>query len=278
MTCHLLSVFFSPRLGRGYRSVITLFHILSTGLHEVAEYITRHYIEEKFTMRSRRKLIGILAAVVLMGVLPGVAAANTTEAIAETGGMTLTIPGVPVTVSVTLDQFGNIDTIGIDDTGFVATRTGKHKMRFSNGTTDGSTEIRIEADGEELSTELRTLNFADVLGDNVWTGDIFGTGDTTTVTFTVVQAGSGSETYAEITSVVVDTLFDFMVDGPETELTAAGVTSEAESEAEIEFFFDGFFRGDKRAQRVRGAYGTRSISISYHSTQDGEIVVVTRTT
>lgn len=193
-------------------------------------------------MRIHRRLIGIAAGVVLLGVLPGVAAADTTAAIAETGAITLTIPGAPVTVSVTLDDFGNIDTVGIDDAGFAATRTGEHQLRFSKGAGEGSTEIRIETDGEELTTELRTSNFADALGDNVWSGDIFGTGAITTVTFTVAQAGSGDETYAEITAVVVGTPFDFMLDGPETELTGAGVTFEAESEAEIEFFSDGFLK------------------------------------
>lgn len=61
------------------------------------------------------------------------------------------------------------------------------------------------------------VDVGDLAGTHVWTGDIFGSGETTTVSFTVVQVGSGDGAYLEITAVEVASPFVFAVEGPKTE-------------------------------------------------------------
>lgn len=192
-------------------------------------------------MKTHKRVFGVLAGVALVAVLPGIASADTTEAIADTGGMTLMIPGVPVTVVVTLDDFGSISTVEISDTTFDPTKEEPGKMRFvrDNGA-DGSTVIDIKAKGSKLSAKLKTTNLDDILGANVWTGDIFGTGEATTVTFNVAQASDNGFSYAEITSVAVDSPFANTVEGPHAETDDDDGEVERKSKAHIEFASDGF--------------------------------------
>lgn len=183
-----------------------------------------------------------------MGVLPSAAAAHTTEAIADTGGMSLSLNvlGAPVVVGVTLDAFGNIIEVVITDgasgdAGFGRTRSGEHKVQFTRDSADGSTVINVKAKNSKLSVKLRTSNLSDVLGTHVWTGDIFGSGTATKVTFMI---GTPNGPYAEITSVSVDdTTPAYRIDGPYTERDDDDDEDEDEyeSKARITFFSeDGF--------------------------------------
>lgn len=194
-------------------------------------------------MGYRKRLLGIAAAAVLVGVLPGIAAANTTEAIAETGGMNLTLPGVPIDLDVVLDDFGNIDTVSFDF-GFTKDHESDHKVTFAK-TDDGSTVVKVKAEGAKLTAKVKTSNFGDLVGDHVWTGDIFGTGVASTVSFTIVQVGSGDSAYLEITSVAVTSPFESSVEGPRTEAGHGGDEDEYESKATIEFFDNGYTKSLK---------------------------------
>ncbi|NHZ70116.1 MAG: hypothetical protein GWP18_00570 [Proteobacteria bacterium] len=194
-------------------------------------------------MRHRKRLLGVVAGVVLVGALPSIAAANTTEAIAQTGGMTLTLPGVPVALGVTLDEFGKIDTVTFDSS-FTQDQTSDHKVTFERGSADGSTTVKVKAKGEKLSAKVKTSNLGDLVGTHIWTGDIFGTGETTTVTFDVAEVAAGGATYLEIVGPpVVTTTLDHTIEGPTTESDDHDSDDdeyEYESKAKIEFRMDGF--------------------------------------
>lgn len=147
------------------------------------------------------------------------ASANASEAVATRDGMTLAIPipGVPVTIGTTLDEFGNISEVVVDNADFILTESGDHKVRFTRDTGDGSTRVKVTAKESKLTASFRTSNLADVVGNNVWTADIFGTGDITTVTFTMTSATGPLGDYGRITAVDVNSMFVIDVKGPDTE-------------------------------------------------------------
>jgi len=195
-------------------------------------------------MGYRKRLLSLAAAVVLVGALPGAAAANTTEAIADTGGMSLTLPGVPIALEVVLDQFGNIDSVSFD-TSFTQDHDAAHKVTFTS-TADGSTVVKVKAEGSELTAKVKTSNLTDLVGAHTWSGDIFGSGETTTVGYTLAIVGSGDGAYLEIVpgSVMVTTSLPYTVDGPYTE-TDDDDEQEYESKVKIQFTDAGYTKSLK---------------------------------
>ncbi len=192
-------------------------------------------------MRHRRRLLSLIAGVVLVGALPTIAAANTTEAVAETGGMTLTMPGVPgITVGVTLDEFGNITQVSVDGTDVIQNSAPVHKVTFDLGT-DGSTTVQVKAKGEKLSTKVKTSNLGSLVGAQTWTGDIFGAGFPATVNYTIAQVG-GAMPYLEITSVDVVSDVANTINGPFTGTDGDDDDNEQEyeSQAMVTFTQDGY--------------------------------------
>jgi len=190
-------------------------------------------------MRRSSRILGVLAGILMVGALPGMASANTTEAIADTGGMTLTIPGVPVTIGVTLDDYGAISSVDVSDAAFVATKETTHRVRFvrDNGS-DPATVVQVKAKGAKVSTTLKSADLGDVLGDQVWSSDIFGTGEMTTVTFNVAEV-PGDMPHAQITSVDVASPFPYTLAGPSME-SDDDDEDEFESKAKVEFSHDGY--------------------------------------
>jgi len=193
-------------------------------------------------MRHRKRLLSALVGVVLVGTLPSIAAANTTEAIAQTGGMTLSLPGVPLDLGITLDEFGNIRMVTIDPA-LSQNHDSDHKVTFER-TGDGSTVVEVKAAGEKLTAKVKTSNLGELAGDQTWSADIFGTGTDTVVEFSIVTVGSGSEAYLEIAGPPVVT------PAPGIEFSVSGPTSssddddsdewEYESKASITFAMNGF--------------------------------------
>lgn len=188
----------------------------------------------------RLRTLGASALVVALAVLgvPGVALASTSEALADTGGMTLTVEllGVPVDIAVTLDDIGHITEVAVSDPAFDETRSGEHRVRFLNG--DDSTRIEVKARGHKLKSEVKTAGVDDIVGSHTWSADLFGTGTDTVVTFRVAKNAAG---HPELQDVAVDASTlppdaTFEIKGPKHELE----DDEAESKAKIEFFWNGF--------------------------------------
>jgi hypothetical protein len=135
-----------------------------------------------------------LALVALLA-LPATALADTSGPIAQTGGMTATLPllGHPLTVAVTLDGVGNISSVDLDPVGdFSATRLGPHAVSFA--TADGSTRVKIKARGDRMSVKASTGSLDDLLGFGTWTADLFGTDEMTDVAYTIGAADDGTPT------------------------------------------------------------------------------------
>jgi hypothetical protein len=147
----------------------------------------------KCNRRSVTGLVGLTLTALLA--LPAAAFANTSGPIAQTGGMTVTLPllGNPLKVAVTLDVVGNISNVDVDPVGdFSATHVGPHAVSFA--TTDGSTKVSVRAMGDRMSVRASSKSLEDLLGKGTWSADLFGTGDKTNVGYTVGKAGDGSPT------------------------------------------------------------------------------------
>jgi hypothetical protein len=133
-------------------------------------------------LRFAAKLSGF-ALLGLIVAFPGGVAATTNKPIAQTGGMTATLPllGTSLTVAVTLGDTGDISGVGLfPATGLARTSpaTDKEVVRFS--TSDGTTKVTVKAIGSRLSIVAKTKTLADLKGSANWSADVFGTGSKST--------------------------------------------------------------------------------------------------
>jgi len=139
------------------------------------------------------------AALALMLALPAGVAATTNEPIAQTGGMTATLPllGTSLTVAVTLGDTGDISGVSLSPaTGLSQTSptTDKEVVRFS--TSDGTTKVTVKAIGSRLSIVAKSSTLASIEGAANWSAVVFGTGSKSTVPYTIGDDGSGHPTLA----------------------------------------------------------------------------------
>ena len=151
-------------------------------------------------MRIRRPRGRLLATPVALGLvalmaLPMAALATTTAAIAQTGGMTVLLPGLgtPITVDVQLDASGNVSQVNLDPVGtYSASKLSGHAVTFDSA--DGTTQVKIRAGGSRLSVKAAAGTLDALVGSGTWSADVFGTGTKTTVGYTVGKAADGSPT------------------------------------------------------------------------------------
>lgn len=148
-------------------------------------------------MHTSARVSARVAALSLAAILalPAIVLADTSAPIAATGGMTATIPlfGTPLTVAVTLDPVGNVSAVDLDPVGdFEATQVGAHAVSFAS--TGSTAQVRIRAHGSSMSIKAKAGSLADLVGTGSWSADMFGTGEATTVQYTVGDAGGGTPT------------------------------------------------------------------------------------
>ena len=137
---------------------------------------------ETKTILTRRLVAPALIAIALA--FPVGIAANTTEQIAETGGMTLPILGASLTVEIKLDAVGHISEVNFTPAGTLTeTRSSDHRVTFANA--DGTTRVDISARGHKLSVKARTGSLDDLVGSHVWSAAVFGPGTESTVPYTI---------------------------------------------------------------------------------------------
>ena len=145
-------------------------------------------------MKRRTALMVGLAAAALLLIIPGSVLANTNEPIAQTGGMSATLPlmGTAMQVDIALDTVGVIKTVDVNPlNGMTQTKTDPGYVRFA--TSDGKTSVSVLARGGRLSlTERTTLD--NLLGSGSWSADVFGTKAKSTVAYTIGKDGDGNPT------------------------------------------------------------------------------------
>ncbi len=143
------------------------------------------------------RLSGLALAGLVLAATPGMVAATTNAPIAETGGMTATLPllGTSLTVAVTLDRVGNVSGVALDPSSALSkTKSGDDFVKFTNS--DGAVKVSVKAKGGQLSIKARAKQLSDLLGSGTWSADVFGTGAKSSATYTVGNDASGKPTVA----------------------------------------------------------------------------------
>lgn len=141
---------------------------------------------ETKTILTRRLVAPALIAIALA--FPVGIAANTTEQIAETGGMTLPLLGASVVVTIELDAVGHISKVSFEPAGdLTETKSSDHRVTFANA--DGTTRVDVAARGHKLSLRARTGTLAELVGDRVWSAAVFGPDTESTVPYTIGNDG-----------------------------------------------------------------------------------------
>ena len=146
--------------------------------------------------RARRPLLATIAiSLVALLALPMAVLATTTDAIAQTGGMTATLPllGSSLTVEVTLDESGNLSAVNLDPVGtFSASKLTTHAVSFDNA--DGTAKVKIKAKGDKLAIHASAGSLDALIGPGTWSADVFGTGAKSSVAYRIGKAADGSPT------------------------------------------------------------------------------------
>ena len=141
------------------------------------------------------RLTGLALAGFLLTAAPAGVLATTNAPIAQTGGMTATLPllGTPLTVAVTLDGTGKISGVALDPTSALSkTKSGDDFVKFTN--TDGTVKVTVKAMGGQLAIKAKAKQLSDLLGTGSWSADVFGTGAKSSATYTVGKDGAGAPT------------------------------------------------------------------------------------
>jgi len=200
-------------------------------------------------LRTAARFTGLAVAALMLAFPAGVAAV-TNEPIAQTGGMTATLPllGSSLTVAVTLDPAGNISGVALTPTGtLTATKTSSEAVMFASA--DGSTRVSVNAKGDRLAISARATKLDDLLGAGTWSADVFGTGSLSTVAYTVDKDANGKPT------VTIGTV-----------TPAAGITAQPYSQKEHRCNSGGCAAGG-----VAFAYGgfVKQVLVSVRADKDG---------
>jgi hypothetical protein len=190
---------------------------------------------------KKKKLAWLVSSALVAAVLaiPGIASAHTTEAIAETGGFMLTLPGVGVNVAIDLDQFGMIEAVDVVDpaappvaeteaAGTVdpAALEGTHRVRFELA--DDGTRLSVMAKNHKLTGMVKADGLESLLGPHEWSAVLFPELPPTTVRFDV---GEGPMiTVGDITG----------PDGIVAEVKPYDDDDEGEAGAVVTFTWDGY--------------------------------------
>ena len=121
--------------------------------------------------------------------------------------VTLPLFGAPLTVDVTTDAGGGLVEVALnpaDD--YTATKVKPNRVRFVNGDESARVHVSAKRGGERVGVKAGSLD--DVTGPGGWSGDVFGDGTATTVSFQIGADDDGSPT---ISGVAVDSSAEFEI-------------------------------------------------------------------
>ncbi|MGE0136389.1 MAG: hypothetical protein AB7R77_01080 [Ilumatobacteraceae bacterium] len=127
------------------------------------------------------------------------APAETPAPVTATSNVTLPLFGAPLTVDVSTGPGGALASVNITPADTLTAATDRpQKVAFVN--TDGTAKVVVRARDGGQRVEAKAGTLAEVSGPGSWSGDVFGTGATTTVTFDVVADANGAPTLANLAS------------------------------------------------------------------------------
>jgi hypothetical protein len=214
------------------------------------------------TQRHLSARVAGLALAVMALAFPVSAFANTNEPIAQTGGMTVTIPmlGTSLTVAVTLDPVGKISGVALDPTGTLPTSvTGEHGVKFSS--VDGTASVQVKAKGDKLAVKARTKTLADLRGSGTWKANVFGAGTEANVGYTIGVDAAGKPTL-KIDSATASAGVDVVIKDPTDDKDDhGGKDGKASARATVVFSLNGYSKSLKLSVTV-GKDGTAGLTIT----------------
>ena len=124
-----------------------------------------------------------------------------TEAPVVAAESTTTLPlfGVQLTVDVSTTPSGSLAGVAINPAdGLTATKVHSNQVTFVNDAATGKVRVLTRHGAEKTGVTAGALT--DIAGPGGWSGDVFGTGTTTTVSFEIVANPDGSPDITGITS------------------------------------------------------------------------------
>ena len=140
------------------------------------------------------------AAVLLIGA--GVSVAHAQPVVAPTAVPTITtLPlfGVQLTVEVSTGPGGTLTSVAVNPAdGLTATTVKPNRVVFLNE--DGTAKIVVAGRDGRQGVQVKAGALADITGDGGWSGDVFGTGTATTVSFTVGATLDGGPDITDVSS------------------------------------------------------------------------------
>lgn len=137
--------------------------------------------------------------------------------------VTLPLLGSPLKVDVTTDTGGGLVDVALTSgTDLAATDVDAGKVRFANDAGDVTVKVSAKHGGEHVSAHAGSL--ADISGPGQWSGDVFDSGDATTVDFTIAAADDGGPDISgvTVTSPLANTVGDVMRSSGDDEHHGAG--------------------------------------------------------
>lgn len=151
-------------------------------------------------MRSIRTARVLTAAALLLGIA-GVSAANAhaTTSADTTSTVTLPLFGAPLTVDVTTGPGGALTSVAVNPSdGFTAVVDRPNKVVFTNEA--GTAKVAVGNHHGSQTVAARAGSLADISGPGGWSGDVFGTGTATTVSFTIGATADGGPDITGVSS------------------------------------------------------------------------------
>jgi hypothetical protein len=155
----------------------------------------------------RRSIIPTLVAAFasVAVVVPAAAADGPAPSSGTAGTTSVTLPlfTVPLTIDISTGPGGALDSVAVNPAdGFVATALKPNKVVFVNDAAGTKVVVRSGHGGQKVETKAGSLD--DIAGPGSWSGDLFGDGTITTVSWVVGATAEGAPDITDIATSVPD--------------------------------------------------------------------------
>ena len=153
-------------------------------------------------MNHRKLFSSIITSAAVLVIGAGVSVAHAQPAVPPTAVPTITtLPlfGVQLTVEVATGPGGTLSSVAVNPAdGLTATTVKPNKVVFVNE--DGTAKVVVAGRDGRQGVQAKAGSLADITGAGGWSGDVFGTGEATTVSFTVGATAEGGPDITDISS------------------------------------------------------------------------------